>query len=136
VAIVSEAFKDHVRHLVEHRRYSLNTCPECNADRERRFVDRQPFAYKHVHEYLEYVRPRLVAIRQGEDSVDARRWLRDFHKAMHRRISSHAAGIGRKWSDGYLERLGQFCPQPQRSTRADAAYLRRFAQRGASCLDA
>ena len=78
---------------------------------------------------ISWVRPRLAAIRNGESSVNARIWQLDFLKALNRRISSHAAGTGRKWCDSYLQRMGQF------GNRADAGYLRQFAQRGASCLD-
>lgn len=86
--------------------------------------------YKHVSEYLAYVRPRIAA--QGvDDSMDARIWYRGFRLALQRRISLRAPIPGRKRCDGYLERLKQF--RPGRGT--DAAYLRRFAQRGASCLD-
>ncbi len=117
----------HKRHLAEN--VSHSDCCECRADTERRFARNTPFKYAHVHEYLSYVRPRIEAIRQGESSVNARMWLCDFRKALNRRISSHACGTGRKWCDSYLERAGQF----PRST--DAAYLRTFASRGASCLD-
>ena len=118
----------HTQHVRD--RMAWNDCPLCNADRERRFARNVPFHYAHVHEYLEWVRPRLQAIRAGKSSVDARVWLRDFRKAMNRRITSHATGQGRKWNDSYLERLGQF------GHCTDVKYLRRFAQRGASCLDA
>jgi hypothetical protein len=59
----------HTEHVVMHRRYSLNTCPECNADRERRFARNTPFRYGFVREYLSWVRPRLQAIRAGESGV-------------------------------------------------------------------
>ena len=117
----------HKRHL--ETRVSHSDCCECRADTERRFTGNTPFKYDHVREYLSWIRPRIEAIRQGEASVNARIWQRDFMRAMHNRISSHAAGRGRKWCDSYLERMGQF------GNRADAAYLRQFAQRGTSCLD-
>jgi len=118
---------NHVRHLAENTSHS--SCSECRADTERRFARNVPFKYAHVHEYLSYVRPRVEAIRQGEDSGNARVWMRDFLKAMHRRISTHATGTGRKWSDSYLDRMRQF------RADTDSTYLRQFASRGASCLD-
>lgn len=114
----------HIADFVSH-----SNCSECRADTERRFADNRPFKYDHVTQYLSWVRPRLEAIRNGEASVNARIWQRDFMRAMHRRISSHLIGNGRKHSDSYLARMGQF----RQSTDAD--YLREFAQRGASCLD-
>lgn len=116
--------KQHLRHNI-----SQASCSECRADTERRFARNAPFKYAHVQEYLAYVRPRIEAIRQGEASTNARVWLRDFLKALNRRINSHAAGYGRKWSDSYLDRMRQF------RADTDATYLRQFASRGASCLD-
>lgn len=119
--------KQHIRHSI-----SQNNCSECRADTERRFARNTPFHYAHVRNYLSYVRPRIDAIRNGESSVDARIWQRDFLKAMNRRITSHAARTGRKHSDSYLERLRQ---SRYAGSRAGAGYLRQFASRGASCLD-
>jgi hypothetical protein len=145
MAIVCEAFKDHVRHLVEHRLFILNNCQECRADGERQFTRSKPFTHHnpHMSKYLEYVRPRLEALRNGEDSVDARIWLRNFRVALNRRISSHIPGrSGRKFCESYLERLKQWenrRPEYYQLGRGnkhvvDAEYLRRFAARGASCL--
>ena len=58
--------KQHIRHNVSDMR-----CSECRADSERRFAGNHPFHYAYVHQYLEWVRPRLEAIRNGENSVDA-----------------------------------------------------------------
>jgi hypothetical protein len=111
-------------------RISHSDCSECRADTEKRFVDTTRWNYAHVREYLAYVRPLLALIRAGHDSTDAAIWLRKFRAALDRRISLKAGvPLERKRCDSYLERLGQF----PRST--DAAYLRRFAARGASCLD-
>lgn len=120
---------EHIEHI--RSRTAHSDCDECQADNERRFARTQPFVYGFVHEYVSYVRPRLAAIRQGENSANARIWHRDFVRALHRRINSHAAGKGRKWSDSYLERLGQFRFP---GSKADAEYLRAFAARRASCL--
>ena len=118
---------EHKKHIAERTSYS--SCSECRADTERRFAGGQAFKYGHVHEYLTWIRPRLEAIRNGEASVNARIWQRDFVRALNNRISSHASGNGRKHSHSYLERMKQF----KRNT--DAGYLRAFSQRGASCLD-
>lgn len=109
-------------------RVSHNDCDECRADTERRFVSLRPWRYQHTGEYLAYVRPRLAAMRNGADTVEARVWRRKFERALHRRISGKVPVAGRKRCDSYLERMGQF----RRDT--DAGYLRRFAARGASCL--
>jgi len=116
--------KQHIRHNVSDMR-----CSECRADSERRFAGNHPFHYAYVHQYLEWVRPRLEAIRNGENSVDAQIWHRNFMRALHTRISSHMANSGRKHSDGYLERF------QWRGSKVDAGYLRKFSRRGASCLD-
>lgn len=121
---------DHALHLQS--RTSHSACSECRADTERQFVPTTTWSYGHVHDYLTYIRPRLNAIRNGADDVDARIWRRKFLKALHTRISlkaAHPPVPRRKHCDSYLERLQQFA----RTTSAD--YLRRFASRGASCLD-
>lgn len=108
-------------------RSAHSNCPECRADTERRFAGVTVFRYDHVSSYLKWIRPRLASIREGNASVDARVWHRDFVKALNRRITSRVAGTGRKWADSYLERL-------QGMRHADAGYLREFAQVGASAL--
>jgi hypothetical protein len=110
--------------------YSLNTCPRCNAERERRFAYVTPFHYEHVHEYLSWAKPRVEAIRAGNTEVNARQWQRDFVRALHKRISSRGSNpVWRKRNDSYLERLRGM------KHVTDAGYLRSFAARGASCLD-
>lgn len=130
---------EHKDHLASNR--SHNSCPECRADCERRHaVTSLWIGYRHVHEYLTWAKPRVEAIRNGEDSIDARRWARDFTAALHSRINAKVSqAFGRKHSDGYLERLGQFCQRIPTSDhnsrfRADATYLRVYARRGASTL--
>jgi hypothetical protein len=119
---------EHQKHL--DTRISHSACSECRADTERRFVDCSVWRYDHVHDYLEYVAPRILAIQNGADGVNAHQWLKDFRKALNRRISLKVDAVrGRKYCDSYLERFRQF---PQCT---DAGYLRRFASRGASCLD-
>ncbi len=113
----------HLQHIKT--RVAHNNCSECRADCERRFVDTTPWRYEHVRDYLTYVRACLAGL---DDSAGAQRWYRAFRKALHMRISAKCPVAGRKRCDSYLERMGQF----RRDT--DAAYLRRFAARGASCL--
>jgi len=135
--VQSLAHRQHIAGRVSHA-----DCSECRADCERRFVDRVQggqWRYAHVGEYLAYIRPRLTALQTGEyaDDPDARAWQRKFVKALHTRISLKVADTGgrcngRKFSHGYLERL-KMTRFP--GSRADAGYLRRFADRGASCLD-
>jgi len=123
--MVSNQHSEHINNRVAH-----NNCQECRADCERQFLHTQWPGYQFVGEYLAWSAPRLEAIRNGQDSISARQWRRDFRKALHRRISlKTGAEIGRKRCDSYLSRLGQF----PRST--DAGYLRRFSQRGASTLE-
>jgi hypothetical protein len=119
---------EHRKHIAEN--ISHARCSECRADTERRFVGGWPFRYGFVHEYLTWVRPRLEAIRNGEQSTNARIWHRDFIKALNTRISSHLPANGRKHSHSYLERFRQW-----RGMSVDAGYLRQFASRGASALD-
>lgn len=119
----------------EHQRHidswiSHNNCDECRADCERQFLRSQWPGYQFVGEYLAWAKPRLLAIRAGEDSVNARIWHRDFVRTLNRRITlKDGAEYGRKQCPGYLQRLNQF----PRST--EQGYLRRFAQRGASTLN-
>jgi hypothetical protein len=119
----------HLAHIAS--RISHNNCPECRADCERRQVANRPFKYGHVHEYLSYVKPRLEAIRTGENGgnkASARQWHREFLRALDNRILSHVTREGRKYAPGYLERLRM----ASRSANMD---FRIFASRGASCLD-
>jgi hypothetical protein len=121
----------HLAHIKANQ--SWNNCSECRADTERRFVQTVPWReYRFVSEYLAYIRPRLNAV-ATDDSVDARIWYRGFRLALNRRISLRTPSAGRKQCDSYLERLKQFRFP---SSKADATYLRSFASRGASCLDA
>lgn len=119
---------EHQHHIDS--RIAYNHCQECRADCERQFLRPQWPGYKHVTEYLTFIQPRLQAIKTGENSTNAGIWYRKFTEALHRRITlKGAAETGRKQNDSYLRRMGQF----SRST--EAAYLRRFAQRGASTLN-
>ena len=117
----------------EHKRASVshNNCAECRADNERQFVPTQQWHYGHVADYLKHVRPRLQAIRQGKNSVNARIWTRQYRLALHRRIGLKGTlPIGRKWSDSYLERLKMALGGRSATER----YLRTFARKGASTL--
>lgn len=126
----TETHKAHLANNMSH-----NSCCECRADCERQFVRLSPWAkYQYVSEYLAYVRPRLQAC-VVDNSVDARVWYRGFVKALHVRITLRTTVAGRKQSDGYLQRLGQFSRNRQDNHFADAGYLRSYASRGASCLD-
>lgn len=134
--MISDTHKSHVASQTSH-----NNCLECRADCERRFAGGSRWlGYRFVHEYLSWARPRVEAIRNGEDSVDARRWQREFTRALHNRINAKIGQPkGRKYADGYLARLGQFCqrqPTSQHDTRfrATASYLRQYARQGASTL--
>ena len=123
--------QEHQRHL--NTQTAFNNCRECRADTERRFVETKPWTYQFVHDYLSFAQPRLNAIRHGESNSNARIWLRDFRKALNRRINLKAgAPRWRKLCDSYLERLEGM----RRAGKANATYLRRFAQSGASALDA
>lgn len=131
---------DHAQHLLSN--ISHAACSECQADCQRQFAmgNAQPWRYGHVREYLEYIRPRLAAIREERDrgGIAGRRWEMDFMKALHTRISLKGGvfGRGRKHNDGYRERLrGMYVACGPECRIPDAAYLRRFASRGASCLD-
>jgi hypothetical protein len=118
----------HQKHLAT--RTAHNNCRECRADTERRFVDTALWRYDHVHDYLSYVQPLLSLIRQGNDSVEARSWLREFRKALDRRINLKAGQPRwRKLCDSYQERLRGM------KHVHDADYLRHFAQAGASALN-
>jgi len=120
-----------VRHQTHLRtRVAHNGCRECRADTERRFVHTGPWRYEHVHFYLGYAQPRLAAIRAGESSVDARVWLRDFRRALDRRINLKVGmPRWRKLCDSYLERL-----RGMKHVK-DVEYLRDFARCGASALN-
>ena len=120
--MISEYHKQHVK-------VSHNNCNECRADCERQFLRRQWHGYRYVAEYLTWCKPRIEAIKNGENSTNAHIWHRDFLRALHRRITLKGGSeTGRKWNDSYLQRLNQF----PRNT--DNYYLRRFARRGASTL--
>src|SRR5215218_10127920 len=54
---------------------------------ERQFLREQWPGYRHVTDYLNWIKPRLEAIRNGENSVNARQWYREFIRALHRRIT-------------------------------------------------
>lgn len=96
----------HRNHIAARKSY--NSCPECRADNSRRFAVNRPFRYQYVREYLSYVRPRLEALRTGQnggDTVAARQWYRyDFMPALHNRINSHIPGqTGRKYASDYAK---------------------------------
>lgn len=92
----------HQQHIDSRR--ILNNCPECRADNSRRFAVTTPFRYVHVHEYLSWARPRIEAIANGQDSLEARWWLRDFRRAMNARINTHLpARSGRKHAPDYAK---------------------------------
>lgn len=95
----------HNQHIAEF--VSHNNCPECLADCQRRFARESKWpGYQHVTAYLAWIRPRLEAIRQGNATVAALRWHRDFMQAMHRRISlRNMPETGRKHQPGYEIRL-------------------------------
>lgn len=113
----------HERHLVE--RVSHSDCPECRADTERWFVDTRQWRYKYVADYLNYIKPRLEAIWQGVDTLEARQWLRKYREAADRRISLKVPPVKaeRKRSDSFLERLRGLSPDTPNLFRK------------ASCLD-
>jgi hypothetical protein len=93
---------EHERHLTE--RTSHSNCPECRADTSRRSAVKTPFRYRFVHDYLAWARPRLDAIRNGVNSVDASTWQRNFVSALHNRISSHIPNqTGRKFAPEYAK---------------------------------
>src|ERR1035441_4137305 len=92
----------HKQHIAE--RISHNNCPECRADCSRRFAGVTPFRYDFVHEYLSWVQPRILAIQNGENSVNARIWQREFVSALHTRVSSHfPKQNGRKFAPDYAK---------------------------------
>lgn len=94
---------EHKQHIAKCQ--SHNRCPECNADTQRRFAGNgEPFRYAHVTEYLAWVKPRVEAIRAGDNSVNARIWQRDFLRALHNRINSHITNqTGRKHAPEYAK---------------------------------
>jgi len=136
--------QNHIRTRAAHMR-----CNECTADNQRSFVDTQVWQYAHVKDYLAYVKPLLALIHAGEQSAESKQWLRKFRRALHTRINMKVvtqvpARYGRKYSAGYLDRLGGVQRFPVRRldsdgepymVNPDVAYLRRFATRLASCLD-
>lgn len=102
--------REHIEHI--RTRTAHNNCPECRADCSRRFAGVTPFVHSKVpaearHSYLVWARERLDAIRTktlGGDSMEARRWQRDFMAALNNRISSHLPGQGgRKHAPEYAK---------------------------------
>jgi hypothetical protein len=110
--------RTHVEHIILHlgMRVSHSGCPECRADDSRRFACSKPFRHLDAqgdtrHKYVEWVRPRIEAIRNG--AIDAERahgeynalwWHRDFVRALHSRITSNMAGQGgRKHAPEYAK---------------------------------
>lgn len=123
----------HLAHITE--RVAHNDCQECRADNERRFVPQGWQGYQYVSEYLAYIRPRLLALASGNDTLNARQWKRDFILALHRRITLRTGRPqGRKQSVHYLDRLAQFRSRQDGQFLANASYLRDFARRGADTL--
>ena len=93
---------EHKRHITENCSYQR--CPECRADNSRWHAQTKEFRYGHVHAYLSWIRPRLEAIRNGENSLGARRWREDFVAALNTRISSHIPQQnGRKHAPEYAK---------------------------------
>lgn len=95
---------EHKQHITEN--VSHNNCPECRADNSRLFAQKRPFKYGHVHEYLTWIRPRLQALKTGENGgnkVEAKWWYRDFIAALHARISPHLPETGRKHAPDYAK---------------------------------
>lgn len=123
--MITDQHKQHIRSRVSH-----NDCQECRADTERRFVQTAPWNYDHMRAYLDYVKPRLAAIKAGENSADSHIWMQKFRVALDRRITLKvsASKAERKRCDSYLERMGQF------GKNVNGQYLRQFSARGASCL--
>ena len=92
----------HKQHVTS--RTAHNSCPECRADNSRRFAVKTPFHYAHVAKYLAWIKPRLQAIREGNNKVDARIWHRDFVRALNNRITSHIPNqTGRKHAPDYAK---------------------------------
>ncbi len=130
----------HLMHLQTN--VSWNNCDECRADNERSFLRPQWTTYEFVHLYLEWARPRLAALRDGENSVNARIWRNDFRRALNRRITLKGrAETGRKYCDSYLQRLRQFPyrlnvdrPLNPSTPVCGSAFLESYAKRRASTL--
>lgn len=115
-SITMDGILAHIEHIIIHigMRVSHNSCPECRADNSRSFARSHPFHYAHVHAYLSWVRPRLVAIRNGETRVEAIWWHRDFIVALHNRISSHIPGQnGRKHAPTARRAVGLASQNPR-----------------------
>jgi hypothetical protein len=126
--------KEHKHHIAS--RVAWNNCQECRADCERQFADTSIWRYGHIAEYLAYVKPRLDTLRAGYPDVDGQIWLRRFRLALNRRIGMKVhRTMGRKYADGYLDRLKQWKDIYMGRYRVDADYLRVFARRGASTLE-
>ena len=126
---------EHRQHTAE--RVSHNYCNECRADCERQYRAKHWPGYRHVAEYISYIKPRLAAIASGERSADATRWYREFIGALHRRIAHKIAQPwGRKHHFGYTDRLEQYREwrNGRRVVWCKAVDLRHFAARGASTL--
>jgi hypothetical protein len=95
---------EHQQHIDS--RMSHNNCPECRADNSRWHAQHKAFSHADVptearHSYIAWIRPRLEAIRTGNQTLEARRWQRDFLDALHSRISSHITETGRKFAPEY-----------------------------------
>jgi len=128
---------EHTQHIRSN--VSWNTCPECNADRERRFIQPRWVGYRLVHEYLTFAQAGFdgkgVRTWWAGDSLTPEQFAREFKAALHKRISLRVEPPRwRKLSHGYLERLGQFRSRQGGRFYADAGYLRQFARVGASAL--
>jgi hypothetical protein len=96
----------HKEHIAKH--ISHNNCPECRADNSRWHAQTRTFRHADVpadalRKYLRWIRPRLAAIRDGNNTVDAQRWQRDFVAALHNRLYSQMAGSGRKFAPDYAK---------------------------------
>ncbi len=117
-AVSTAHVRAHIEHIILHlgMHTSHNNCPECRADNSRRFAGNRPHSHARVpkdvqHEYVEWIRPRLAAIRNGaieqereHGEYNALWWQRDFVRALHSRITSNMpARNGRKYAPEYAK---------------------------------
>jgi hypothetical protein len=124
----------HAAHLIENTDHA--NCAECSADRERSFVRTQWPGYRFIHEYLLWARAGFnnkgVTTWWAGDRLTADQFRKEFIVALHNRIYLRMKPPkGRKYASCYLERLRQW---KFPGAKVDAAYLRRFAKKGASAL--
>jgi hypothetical protein len=81
----SKEHTQHIRNLT-----SWNTCAECNADQERRFIPPRWVGYRLVHEYLEFAKAGFgnkgVRIWWAGDRLTDEQFAREFRSALQNRI--------------------------------------------------